>query len=156
MPARRTSLILTWSDIEDASAELVRGLGSRARFQGVVAISRGGMVPAGLAVRLLDTRLVDTLCIAVYDDRIRGEPRLVKGIAGDGDGMLVVDDVADTGVTLGLVRRLLPRAHIAALYVKPAGRPFVDSYARAVDQDCWITFPWEAFERSQAMPGAPP
>jgi xanthine phosphoribosyltransferase len=135
--------------MEEACVELVRELGPRHRFQGVVAISRGGMVPAGLVVRLLDTRFVDTLCITTYDDRVRVAPRLVKGIEGDGAGLLVVDDVADSGVTLALVRRLLPKAHIAAFYVKPAGRPFVDSYARAVDQDVWIVFPWEAFEQRQ-------
>jgi len=41
------------------------------------------------------------------------------------------------------VRALLPQAHFATVYAKPAGRPAVDSYITEVSQDTWILFPWD-------------
>ena len=46
---------------------------------------------------------------------------------------------------------MLPRAHYATLYVKPAGRHFVDSFVREVAQDVWIDFPWD---RDPAKPAS--
>ena len=41
------------------------------------------------------------------------------------------------------VRAMLPEAHFATVYAKPAGRPTVDSYVTEVSQDTWILFPWD-------------
>jgi xanthine phosphoribosyltransferase len=62
---------------------------------------------------------------------------------GDGTGILIVDDLVDTGKTLELVRRLYPMAHFATVYAKPSGKPMVDSYITEVSQDTWIFFPWD-------------
>ena len=48
--------------------------------------------------------------------------KVLKGVAGDGDGYLLIDDLVDTGRTAQAVRRLLPKAYFATLYAKPAGR----------------------------------
>ncbi len=40
-----------------------------------------------------------------------------------GAGLLVIDDLVDTGATVKVVRALLPNAHIATVYAKPLGRP---------------------------------
>jgi xanthine phosphoribosyltransferase len=61
----------------------------------------------------------------------------------DGTGILVVDDLVDTGKTLELVRELYPRAHFATVYAKPQGRPMVDTFITEVSQDTWIFFPWD-------------
>ena len=63
--------------------------------------------------------------------------------AGDGTGFLIVDDLVDTGATARVVRALLPRAHFAAVYAKPAGREAVDTFITEVSQDTWILFPWD-------------
>ncbi len=61
----------------------------------------------------------------------------------DGIGVLIVDDLVDTGKTLEVVRSLYPRAHFATVYAKPAGRGQVDTFVTAVSQDTWIFFPWD-------------
>jgi xanthine phosphoribosyltransferase len=61
----------------------------------------------------------------------------------DGAGWLIVDDLVDTGVTAKVVREMLPKAHFATVYAKPAGRPMVDTYITEVSQDTWILFPWD-------------
>jgi xanthine phosphoribosyltransferase len=64
-------------------------------------------------------------------------------LMGDGTGILVVDDLVDTGKTLELVRRLYPHAHFATVYAKPQGRGMVDTFITEVSQDTWIFFPWD-------------
>ena len=42
-----------------------------------------------------------------------------------------------------MVRNILPRAHFATVYAKPAGRPLVDTFVTEVSQDTWIYLPWD-------------
>src|SRR5262249_35566298 len=111
----------------------------------VVAITRGGLVPAAIIARELDVRLIDTVCIAGYDHQDQGTARVLKAAEGNGDGtgVLVIDDLVDTGATARVVRELLPKAHLATVYAKPAGRPLVDTFVTEVSQDTWIFFPWD-------------
>ena len=39
---------------------------------------------------------------------------------------------------------MLPKAHFATLYSKPAGKPLVDTFITEVSQDTWIPFPWDS------------
>jgi xanthine phosphoribosyltransferase len=75
-------------------------------------------------------------------------------LMGDGTGILIVDDLVDTGKTLELVRKMYPKAHFATVYAKPSGKPMVDSYITEVSQDTWIFFPWDmALQYVQPMRG---
>ena len=65
-------------------------------------------------------------------------------VEGDGRNWLLIDDLVDTGNTARVVRDILPRAHFATVYAKPAGRPVVDTFITEVSQDTWILFPWDA------------
>ena len=114
-------------------------------WQGIVAVTRGGMIPAAIVARELECRVVETISVASYDEEDRGEPVLLKPAvaAGDGAGFLVVDDLVDRGATARLVRGLLPRAHFACLYAKPAARGVADTFVAEVPQDVWILFPWD-------------
>lgn len=146
-----TVLALSWDQVHRDVAALAHALHRHGPFIGIVGVSRGGLVPAALLARLLDVRQVDTVCVASYDGRTQGEPRLLKApdaaLCGDGTGWLVVDDLVDSGTTAAVVKSLLPRAHFAAVYAKPKGRPLADSVAVSVAQDTWLTFPWEATVR---------
>jgi len=99
--------------------------------------------------RELNVRLIETVCVASYQDyRNQGELKVLKGIAPEvtamrGKGVLIVDDLVDTGKTARVVRDLLPDAHFAAVYAKPMGRPLVDTFITEVSQDTWIYFPWD-------------
>ena len=70
---------------------------------------------------------------------------------GDGAGWLIVDDLVDTGRTAQVVRKMLPEAHFATIYAKPAGRPLIDTFVTEVSQDTWILFPWDV-ELAYAAP----
>jgi xanthine phosphoribosyltransferase len=114
-------------------------------WKGVVAITRGGLVPACIIARELNIRLIDTLCIASYDHQNQREAKLLKpaAIAEKGAGWLVIDDLADTGNTFRIARTHLPDAHYGCIYAKPEGQPTTDSFVTEVSQDTWIHFPWD-------------
>jgi xanthine phosphoribosyltransferase len=109
------------------------------------------LVPAAIVARELNVRLIETVCISSYENyQNQGELRLIKGVAAEvtglgaqGKGVLIVDDLVDTGKTARMVRDLLPKAHFATVYAKPMGRPLVDTFVTEVSQDTWIYFPWD-------------
>jgi xanthine phosphoribosyltransferase len=136
---------VSWDNVQHDAALLAQRLVGLGPWKGIVAVARGGLVPAALVARALDIRLIETVSIATYSGSERRIPKLWKqpSAADDGAGWLVVDDLVDTGVTMRIVRGILPRAHVAALYAKPLGEPLADSFVRAFPQSTWIDFPWE-------------
>ena len=117
-------------------------------WRGIVAITRGGMAPAMIIARELDVRRVDTISVKSYDHQEQSEAVVLKSpsdelMGDDGEGVLVIDDLVDTGKTLDLVRKLYPNAHYATVYAKPAGRDRVETFITEVSQDTWIFFPWD-------------
>ena len=114
-------------------------------WQGVVAITRGGLIPAAIIARELECRIIETVSVVTYDEETKGEPSVKKPplAAGDGTGWLIIDDLVDTGTTAKVVRAMLPHAHFATIYAKPAGKPLVDTFVKEVSQDTWILFPWD-------------
>ena len=121
-------------------------------WRAVVAVTRGGMAPAMIVARELDIRTVDTISVKSYHagggaaDQQRDAEVLKKpnaNLMGDGEGILIVDDLVDSGKTLELVREMYPKAHFATVYAKPQGEPMVDTFITGVSQDTWIFFPWD-------------
>ena len=135
---------VSWDELHRHARALAWRLVDARRFTGIIAVTRGGLVPAAIVARELDIRFVDTVCVRSYgEDRLRGEVEILKRVAGDGSDMLIVDDLVDSGTTARAVREMLPRAHFATIYAKPAGRPMVDTFVTEVSQDTWILFPWD-------------
>lgn len=144
------SFPVSWEQFHrDARALAWRLAGHRSEWKAIVCITRGGLVPAAIIARELGTRLIETVCIASYHDYdTQGELQVLKDISPvlreeDGEGILIVDDLTDTGKTAALVRAMLPKAHFATVYAKPKGRPLVDTFITEVSQDTWIFFPWD-------------
>ena len=137
---------VSWEELHRHSKALAWRLSELSPWTGIIAVTRGGLVPAAIVARELDIRLIDSVCIASYGaDKTQGELKVLKGVeaAGGGEGWLIVDDLVDTGRTAQAVRDLFPEAHFATVYAKPAGRPLVDTFVTEVSQDTWIDFPWD-------------
>ena len=133
---------VSWDQLHRDVRELCHQLVER-DFKGIVAITRGGLIPAALIARELDVRLIDTVCIKSYDHMEQSQLDVLKGVSHDGEGWLLVDDLVDTGKTARAVREMLPKAHFVTIYAKPDGKPLVDQYLTEVGQQCWIQFPWD-------------
>ncbi|MBV1702068.1 MAG: xanthine phosphoribosyltransferase [Hyphomicrobiales bacterium] len=141
---------VSWDQFHRDARALTWRLSGFGPFEAIVCITRGGMVPAAIVARELGIRVIETVCIASYHDyKNQTGLQVLKGISesvlklGDGSGVLVIDDLVDTGQTAKIVREMLPRAHFATVYAKPLGRPLVDTFITEVSQDTWIYFPWD-------------
>jgi xanthine phosphoribosyltransferase len=138
---------VSWDQFHRDARALAWRLSGAGPFEVIVTITRGGLVPAALVARELGIRIIETISISSYRDKAQGDIAVLKSIATDilsrEAGVLVVDDLVDTGATARIVRDLLPRAHFATVYAKPQGRPLVDTFITEVSQDTWIYFPWE-------------
>lgn len=135
---------VTWADFHRDTKALAWHLKSKGPFDAIVAITRGGLVPAAIIAWELDIRLIDTICVVSYHDKQQEEAEILKSLSPDQKRILVVDDLVDTGKTAKIVRKMLPDAHIAAVYAKPEGRSTADTFVTEVSQDTWIIFPWES------------
>jgi xanthine phosphoribosyltransferase len=138
---------ISWEQLHRDSKALAWRLLDMRAWEGIVTITRGGLVPASIIARELEIRLVDTVCISSYDFKDQGDTKILKSVDIDGDGWLLIDDLVDTGKTARIVRDMLPKAHFATVYAKPEGRPLVDTYITEVSQDTWILFPWDTESR---------
>jgi len=103
---------VSWDNLQREARRLARRQLPVSQWKGIIAVSRGGLVPAALMARELGIRNVETLCISSYDHDNQRELVVVKAAttAGDGEGWLVVDDLVDTGGTAKAIRELYPRA----------------------------------------------
>ncbi len=138
---------ISWEQLHRDSKALAWRLADMQTWKGIITITRGGLVPASIIARELEIRLVDTVCISSYDFKDQGEIKILKPVDIDSNDWLLIDDLVDTGKTAGIVKEMLPSAHFATVYAKPAGRPLVDTFITEVSQDTWILFPWDTESR---------
>jgi xanthine phosphoribosyltransferase len=146
----KDEIVISWPELHRDARYLCRVLHEIGDWKGIIAITRGGLVPAALVARELEIRLIDTVCVVSYGasqggaaEMRQGQLQWLKTVQGDGDGWLLIDDLVDTGVTARAVREKLPKAHFATLYAKPLGRPVVDTFVKEFKQEKWIYFPWD-------------
>ena len=139
------SFPVSWEELHRNSKALAWRLSEMKPYKGIIAVTRGGLVPAAIVARELDIRLIDTVCVLSYNQKNKGDVNVLKecSIADDGREWLIVDDLVDTGETIKTIRLKLPNAHYATVYAKPSGREQVDTYITEVSQDTWIYFPWD-------------
>ena len=141
---------VSWDQFHRDARALTWRLAASGPFDVIVCVTRGGLVPAAIVARELGIRLIETVCVASYQGTNKqSDLTVLKGIAAEirpragGQGILIVDDLVDTGRTAKVVRDLIPGAHFATVYAKPMGRPLVDTFITEVSQDTWIYFPWD-------------
>ena len=137
---------LSWEDIHESArvvADKIRPLNPK----GIIAVSRGGLVPAALISHLLPNRNVHIVSMATYDGKTqRQTAEFFAEADGDGEGMVIIDDLSDTGKSYRILREKYPKAYFATFYIKPEGEQYVDCYDRSFEQDSWLVFPWDLEE----------
>ena len=145
--------VLDWTTFGSATRQMAQAVvDSGFRPDVVVSVARGGLPPGGAIAYALGTKAVGTLNVEFYTGvgSTLPEPQVLPPLL-DTDALhglraLVVDDVADSGETLALVRSLLAahctEVRTAVLYAKPRSVIDPDYVWRRTDR--WITFPWSA------------
>ena len=135
--------VVTWDMLQIHARKLAARLMPSEQWKGIIAVSRGGLVPGALLARELGIRHVDTVCISSYDHDNQRELKVLKRAEGDGEGFIVIDDLVDTGGTAVAIREMYPKAHFVTIFAKPAGRPLVDDYVIDIPQHTCIEQPWD-------------
>ena len=139
------SFPVSWEELHRNSKALAWRLSEMNPYKGIIAVTRGGLVPAAIVARELDIRLIDTVCVLSYNQKTKGDVNVLKhaNVSDQGEEWLIVDDLVDTGETIKAIRLSLPKAHYATVYAKPSGREQVDTFITEVSQDTRIYFPWD-------------
>lgn len=142
--------LVSWEEMHRQTKAMAAILNEIDSFSSILCVTRGGLVPAAIIARELNIRIVETVSVV----RCKGSdknpefldvPKIVKPAIniGDGEGWLVIEDLVDTGKTVDLLRQLYPKAHFAAVFAKPMGKPLLDTCMVDVSQTTWIYLPWD-------------
>ena len=143
--------VVTWPDLEELVKELAKRVGGE--HDVLLAITRGGLVPAGMLAYLLGHRDILVAAVAFYDDHGQpgDQPAFFQFPADPllrGKRVLIVDEVWDTGTTIEAVVERVRLAGgspmTAVLHYKP-GRSKVRSVPdhHVVSTDAWVVYPFK-------------
>ena len=143
-------LFLSWTDFHKEAHHLGQTLKALGEWRGIMAITRGGLIPSAIIASDLNIRVIETICVVSYDaEETQTELKILKSFKSDeweqGKDLLVLDDLVDSGRTLSAIRQMLPKAHYGAVYAKPQGKGVLDTFGVDIPQETWIVFPWEIF-----------
>lgn len=154
MPSEIAFEVPTWNEIY----EMLLDLAEKIRKNGfkpdvIVGVSRGGWPPARVLSDLLNTPNLANVKAEFYLGvaETKGEPTLTQPVSTTvlGKKVLIVDEVADTGKSLKLVKEHIIKkgaaeARIVTVYYKPWSIVMPDYYEKKTSR--WIVFPWETKE----------
>ncbi|MFN3701511.1 MAG: xanthine phosphoribosyltransferase [Alphaproteobacteria bacterium] len=137
---------ISWDDIKSDSAALAAGL--RENFSlpdKILAVTRGGLIPAALVTRSLNIKRIETIGLESYHGQSQDD---VMNVLKNADpaylkNALIIDDLVDTGRTFEYLKPLTENCLFATLYAKPMGAKHSDFYIKTFPQDTWVDFPWE-------------
>ena len=103
---------VSWDQLHRDAKALAWRLTEAGSWRSVIAITRGGLVPAAIVARELEVRLIDTVCVSSYEHQDQGELQVLKPVSDDreGEGMLIVDDLVATGGTACAAVQLVRQA----------------------------------------------
>ena len=141
-------LVLDWQTFHKACKKLAQIIPLE-QYDGLVAVTRGGLVPAAILSSELDIRMVETIGVQSYRGRQQSKLELVKPAylleseQIEPQRWLFVEDLVDTGSTIKFLKQYYPRADFACVYAKPKSAELVKYSVEQVAQDIWIDFPWE-------------
>ncbi len=147
-PAYIEEKYVTWTEVQEhCRAIATEILALDKKFDKILVITRGGMFPAGILARELEIRRIENICVDTYDlkdsQKIK-TPVLLKPAAAEFlSDVLIVDDLADTGTTLKMIRDMTKDSLVVTIFAKPAGESLVDVFREKVAQNVWVRFPWD-------------
>ena len=136
---------ISWEKFHQDTKILAQKIQAYGTFDRIVAVSRGGLMPAGILAYLLDIRNCETINMSSYDDetyRSDEEIEISCHITNADEHTLIIDDLADSGRTFNLLRKIFPKAVFACVYAKPHGKESCDLNALDIP-DNWVVFPWD-------------
>lgn len=139
-------LYISWADFHQDVKKLCQKIKESGNYDKIIAVSRGGLIPAGIIAYELDIRNNEAINFSSYDGqearRSDDDIEVSANIGEVNEKTLIIDDLADSGRTFRVLRQFYPKAKFACVYAKEKGASSTDIYA--VDMpDEWVVFPWD-------------
>lgn len=138
-------IYIKWNEFHQDTINLCKKIKQNGKYNKIVAISRGGLLPAGILAYELDIRNTQAINISSYDgeqQRSLDNVEICDNVGSVDENTLIVDDLSDTGTTFKLLRSRFPNARYVTVYAKPKGQSVVDIFAREMPDE-WLVFPWD-------------
>lgn len=138
-------IYISWEEFHQHTKELSQKLKLRGKYNKIIAVSRGGLIPAGIIAYELDIRNNEAVNFSSYDNDEQRKTEDIEFEAHVGhvdENTLVIDDLADSGRTFEVLRKYYPNATFVTVYAKQKGSNQVDIYAKDMPDE-WIVFPWD-------------
>lgn len=138
-------IYIRWDEFHQDTINLCKKIKQNGKYNKIVAISRGGLLPAGILAYELDIRNTQAINISSYDgeqQRSLDDVEICDNVGAVDENTLIVDDLSDTGTTFKLLRSRFPNARYVTVYAKPKGQSVVDIFAREMPDE-WLVFPWD-------------
>ena len=138
-------IYIKWEEFHQDVKNLCKQIKNNKNIDKIVAISRGGLLPAGIIAYELDIRNCHSINIATYignEHKKLDKLENLEDVGEVNENTLIIDDLADSGQTFNLLRKVYPNAVFATVYAKEKGLKEVDLYSRILPDE-WIVFPWD-------------
>lgn len=139
-------IYIKWDEFHQHCKKLAEKIKNKGEFNKIVAVSRGGLIPAGVLAYELNIRNCETVNMSSYDEnytrRDDADIELHAAVTTVDEKTLIVDDLSDTGRSFRILRQLFPGAQFVSVYTKAQGKSTVDIYAEELPDE-WIVFPWD-------------
>ena len=138
-------IYIKWDDFHQDVKNLCKKIQANKKIDKIVAISRGGLLPAGVIAYEMNIRNCHSINIATYVGNEHIKLETLDNLEDVGEvnkNTLVIDDLSDSGQTFRLLRKVYPTACFATIYAKEKSISEVDLYSRILPDE-WIVFPWD-------------
>ncbi len=154
-------LYISWKQIQQAVESALEKLDRP--IKGIIAVTRGGLVPAGFIAQQLGIKNVKVVCLESYTDttNTQGKVRCVLPLpaAEELQQYIFVDDIIDSGKTVTYLKQKYPTIEHLVLFAKPHSVHLLDYYGRLLTPaECkqWLVFPWYSeFLKSETFKNTP-
>jgi len=140
------SLIVTWDEVEKYCEELSQKIEEdvRGKPNTIIAVSRGGMVPAALLSYHLGITDIEVIHPMVSRDRVESEVKFLRRFYTELFNVLIVDDILKTGLTIDSVMKFpyFDGIRVACLHIMKNLRTDLrpDYFIAEVDEE--VLYPW--------------
>ncbi len=145
--------VLTWENFGVAARELAKQVVDSGYIPDLIlSITRGGLLPAGTMSYAMGIKNLHIINVEFYtgvEERLPMPvllPPVPASVHLSGQRVLIIDDVADTGETLRMVRDFcaqhVAETRTAVLYEKSQSVVKCDYVWKRTDE--WISFPWSS------------
>lgn len=140
-------LYITWDEFHQDVKNLVDKIREKGEFNRIIAVCRGGLIPAGILSYELDIRQCESIKIQSYDHYQSRDDHSIHvdenhSLQNVDEKTLIIDDLSDSGRTFQIVEKMFPRACRACVYAKPKGEKATNIFSRSLP-DRWVVFPWD-------------